>query len=161
MVEFLHQPGFLGTAGNFATDATLVLMVLIGIAFTVGAATALLKKYEAHRWIQTSATALSTILVIWLMVLPYRDFVLPGVPDRLGERFYGLTTLHGVVGALAMPFGVFVVLRGNRLVPKALRFTNYKLFMRTAYALYMVTIALGIMVYFAWFVDNPNPPVFR
>jgi uncharacterized membrane protein YozB (DUF420 family) len=161
MVEFLHQPGFLGTAGNLATDATLVLMVLIGIAFTVGAAMARLKKYEAHRWIQTAATALSTILVIWLMILPYRDFVLPGVPDRLGERFYGLTTLHAVVGALAMPFGVFVVLRGNRLVPKALRFTNYKLFMRTAYALYMVTIALGIMVYFAWFVDNPNPPVFR
>jgi hypothetical protein len=46
-----------------------------------------------------------------------------------------------------MLLGIFVVLRGNNLVPSALRFKNYKLFMRTSYALYMLATALGVIVY--------------
>jgi uncharacterized membrane protein YozB (DUF420 family) len=158
MVELLHMPGFLGTAANFAADATLVIMLAIALAFSVGFGLARMGKYEAHRWVQTSAAVLSGGLVVWLMILPYRDFILPGVPGRLGEAFYGVTTLHAVVGAVALPFGMFVVLRGNRLVPGFLRFRNYKLFMRTAYVLYMLTIFLGVLVYIFWFVTNPNPP---
>jgi uncharacterized membrane protein YozB (DUF420 family) len=160
MVELFHSPGFLGTAGNFLTDATLVLMLFIALLFTIGFILARRGHFEAHRWVQTSAAGLNAALVLWLMILPYRDFVLPGVPARLGETFYWLTTLHAAVGAIALPFGLFVVLRGNRLVPQALRFKNYKLFMRTAYGLYLTTIALGIAVYLAWFVFNPNPPAF-
>ena len=160
MVEILHQPGFLGTAANFAADMSLVLMLMVGVAFSVGALLAHAGKYEAHRWVQTTAAAVSGILVLWLMLLPYRDFILPGVPDRLGEAFYGVTTLHALVGAVAFPFGIFVVLRGHRLVPPRLQFSNYKLFMRTAYVLYMATIALGVATYVVWFVTNPNPPDF-
>lgn len=135
-------------------------MLLVGAAFSVGALLAHQGRYESHRWVQTSAAAVSAILVLWLMILPYRDFILPGVPSRLGEAFYLVTTLHALVGAVAMPFGLFVVLRGNRLVPAGLRFSNYKLFMRTAYVLYMTTIVLGVAVYVVWYITNPNPPEF-
>jgi uncharacterized membrane protein YozB (DUF420 family) len=161
MVELFHSPGFLGTAANFLTDLTFVLMLCIAALFTLGFILARRRRYEAHRWVQTSAVALSTGLVLWLMPLPYRDFVVPGIPGRLGEAFYWATSLHAAVGAVALTFGLFVALRGNRLVPKALRFENYKPFMRTAYGLYMAAIALGILVYLAWFVFNPNPPVFQ
>ena len=160
MVELLHRPGFLGTAGNFATDTTLVLMVAVAIVFSIGFALARMGKYEAHRWVQTSAAVLSSGLVLWLMILPYRDFIVPGLPGRLGEPFYAVTTLHAVVGAVAFAFGIFVVLRGHGLVPARLRFTNYKRFMRTAYGLYLAAIALGIVVYVVWFVTNPDPPKF-
>jgi len=161
MSDLLHQPGFFGTAANFAADATLVAMLTIALLFTVGAGLAHLHRYTAHRWVQTSAACLNVILVIWLMILPYRDFVLPGIPDRLGERFYAVTTLHALIGAIALPFGMFVVLRGNELVPQRLKFSNYKGFMRVAYSLYILTILLGVWVYFAWYVNNPNPPVYQ
>jgi len=43
--------------------------------------------------------------------------------------------------------GVFVALRGNELVPRALRFKNYKAFMRPAYAIYMAGTVLGVVLY--------------
>jgi uncharacterized membrane protein YozB (DUF420 family) len=161
MTELLHQPGFFGTAATFAADATLTAMLIVGLLLTIGAGLAHLHRYTAHRWVQTSAASLNVILVIWMMILPYRDFVLPGIPDRVGERFYAVTTLHAVIGAIALPFGMFVVLRGNELVPRRLKFSNYKGFMRVAYTLYILTILLGVWVYFAWYVNNPIPPVYQ
>lgn len=160
MVEILHRPGFLGTAANFGADATLVLMLGVALLFTIGFALARKGKYEAHRWVQTAGAAVGSLLVVWLMILPYRDFILPGLPGRLNEPFHAVTTVHALVGAVAFPFGALVVLRGHRLVPARLRFTNYKLFMRTAYGLYLAAIALGILTYIVWFVTNPAPPTF-
>jgi hypothetical protein len=50
------------------------------------------------------------------------------------------------------------VLRANGLVPKPLQFSNYRLFMRTSYALYMLATVLGVLVYMTWFVWSENPP---
>ena len=52
--------------------------------------------------------------------------------------------------------GLFVVLRANELVPQALRFTNYKLFMRTSYALYMLATLMGVIVYVIAYVGAPG-----
>ena len=161
MTDLLHQPGFLGTSANFAADATLIGMILIGILFTIGAVLARRGSISNHRWVQTLTVLFNLLLVMWMMILPYRDFILPGIPDKLGDAFHLSTTLHGLVGAVAIVFGLFVVLRGHGLVPEALKFSNYKRYMRTAYGLYMATIALGIWVYIAWFVTNPNPPVYN
>lgn len=160
MEDFIHQPGFLGSGANFATDVALVLMVLIAITFSIGFWLARRQRYEAHKWFQTAGGIVSLGLVVWLMVLPYRDFVVPGLRDRLAEPFFWLTSLHALIGAVALPFGLFVILRGHNLVPPALRFDNYKPFMRWAYGLFMVTILLGFGVYVVWFVTNPNPPTF-
>jgi uncharacterized membrane protein YozB (DUF420 family) len=160
MTELLHRPGFLGTSANLAADVTLVLMLLVAAMFTVGLVMARRRRYQVHRWIQTSAAVLNAILVLWLMVLPFRDFVLRDVGGPRPTIFYAVTTLHALFGAVAFPFGMFVTLRGNGLVPKALKFNNYKLFMRTAYGLYMFTTLLGILVYLTWFVIIPNPPLY-
>ncbi len=32
--------------------------------------------------------------------------------------------------------------------------------MRLSYALYMITVLLGLAVYYVWFISNPNPPVY-
>lgn len=161
MTDFLHAPGFLGTAANFAADFTLIVMLLIAVLFTIGVYFAVQRRYQIHRWFQTAATALNTLMVAWMMILPFRDFVMPGLPQRLGERFYAVTTLHGLVGAAALGLGIFVTLRGNELVPSALKFSNYKGFMRLSYGLYMAATLIGVLVYLSWFVWNPNPPVFE
>jgi uncharacterized membrane protein YozB (DUF420 family) len=51
-----------------------------------------------------------------------------------------------------MLLGVFVVLRGHNLVPKAMRFKDYKPFMRGAYVLYLLSTLLGIVVYVSVYV---------
>jgi uncharacterized membrane protein YozB (DUF420 family) len=160
MNELLHQPGFFGTAANWAADFTLMMMILFAVLLTIGAVFAAKKKYTTHRWVQTSAVILNIIFVLWMMILPYRDFIVPGIPQRLNETFYWLTTLHAVVGAVAFILGAFVVLRANGLMIKALQFNNYKLVMRISYTLYMLTVLLGIAVYIVWFVNNPNPPTY-
>jgi uncharacterized membrane protein YozB (DUF420 family) len=161
MDQFFHAPGFLGTNANLAADFTLVAMLVIAALFTYGFYLARRGRYETHRWVQTTAVILNAILVLWMMILPYRDFV---ARDQGGPRpgyFYTITTIHALAGASALIFGVFVALSGNKLVPKALRFKNYKLFMRTAYILYMLATALGVVVYLTWFTTVPNPPLFQ
>jgi uncharacterized membrane protein YozB (DUF420 family) len=160
MVELLHQPGFLGTSANFAADMTLVLSLLVAAALSIGFVLARRGDYRTHRVVQTVAALSNAVLVLWLMVLPFRDFVAPGVPERLGERFVAVTTLHAAVGASALVLGLFVVLRANGLMPKPLRFHNYKRVMRVSYALYILATLIGILVYLTWFVGNPNPPVY-
>ncbi len=161
MTELLHQPGFLGTSANFGADMTLVLSLLVAAIFTTGFIAARRGHYVTHGRIQTSGALLNVVLVLWLMILPYRDFVLRDLGGPRAAIFYGVTHLHALVGFFAFTLGNFVVLRGHKLVPQALRFNNYKPFMRTAYTLYMLTTALGVAVYLVWFTVIPNPPLFE
>lgn len=140
---------------------TLMLMLVIALIFSIGAWMAVRGKYGVHRLLQTTAVILNLILVLWMMLLPYRDFVAPGIPQRLNERFYSITTLHASLGLAALALGLFVALRGNGLMIKPLRFNNYKLFMRISYGLYILATLVGIWVYFTWFVNNPNPPIYQ
>lgn len=162
MTEILHKAGFLGTSANLAADMTLALSILVATIFTVGALVARQERYDLHRWLQTGGALLNLVLVLWLMILPFRDFVVKdfGNPVR-PPVFYWVTTIHAVVGLSALIFGSFVVLRGNNLMIKPLRFNNYKIYMRIAYILYLAATLLGIWVYLTWFVFIPNPPLFE
>ena len=160
MTEFLHQPGFFGTNANMAADLTLSMSLLVMLILSFGFYLARKGRYEGHKWVQTSGVLFNVVLVLWIMLLPYRDFILR---DQGGPRepiFYYVTMLHAGVGLLAFLLGNFVVLRAHKLVPKALQFNNYKLFMRTAYTLYFLTTLLGISVYYVWYVVSANPPTF-
>jgi uncharacterized membrane protein YozB (DUF420 family) len=154
MMDFLNGPGFLGMDAPFLSDLSLILMLLTAILFTIGWQLARRGRYEAHRWVQTTAVAINTIVVLGVMIRSYVTYILPGIPGKLLEGDYAFTTVHALVGLAAMMLGIFVVLRGNNLVPGALRFKNYKPFMRTAYILYMLATLLGVMVYILVFVFN-------
>jgi uncharacterized membrane protein YozB (DUF420 family) len=152
MNGLLNGPGFLGTNAPFRVDVTLILILVSAVLFTIGWRLAVRKRYEAHRWVQTSAVILNTIVILFTMISSFLIHILPGIPGKLNEGDYALTTVHALVGTVGMLLGVFIVLRGNKLVPKALRFRNYKLFMRTSYALYMLATFLGVIVYITVYV---------
>ena len=152
MSDFLTTPGFLGTKATLRSDLTLVLILVTAILFNIGFYLARHKHFTAHRWVQTSAVILNTLVVLISMVTSYLIHILPGIPAKLGQGDYAVTTVHGIIGAVALIFGVFVALRGNELVPRRLQFSNYKLFMRWAYSLYMLATLGGIMVYIIVFV---------
>lgn len=146
-MSFLNQPGFLGTHAPLLSDLTLISILITAVLFTIGWQLARRKHYEAHRWVQTVSASINAIVVLSIMVRSYVIHILPGIPARLLQGDYAVTTVHAIIGAVGLLLGIFVVLRGNNLVPKILRFTNYKLFMRTAYVLYMLATLLGVFVY--------------
>jgi len=152
MVSFLANPGFLGTHAPFHSDLSLVVILLSAVMFTLGVILAIRKQYGAHRWVQTAAAGLNMLAVAIVMIGSFVTYILPGIPSKLLAGSYGVTTAHAIVGLFGMLFGIFVVLRANGLVPAALRFRNYKLFMRLAYGLYMLATALGVVVYVTVYV---------
>lgn len=152
LTDFLTSPGFLGTRATLRSDLTLVLTLLTAVLFNIGFLLVRQKQYEAHRWVQTIAVIINTFVVIVSMVTSFIIYILPGIPDKFGEGDYAVTTMHAIVGTIGMLFGIFVALRGNNLVPRALRFNNYKPFMRWAYGLYMLSTLSGVIIYIIIFV---------
>lgn len=160
MEDLFHRPGFFGTNANFFADVTLVAMLVTATLFSVGFYLARKDNLGAHKWVQTLGALINLILVLWMMILPYRDFI---IQDQGGPRegfFYSVTMLHALIGLSATIFGIYVVLRGHKLMPKFLRFNNYVPFMRVAYSLYIAATLLGVAVYLVWFVFTASPPTY-
>jgi uncharacterized membrane protein YozB (DUF420 family) len=151
-MNFLNQPGFLRTHAPLLSDLTLILILFTAVLFTIGWQLARHKHYGAHRWVQTTSATINAIVVLSIMVRSYVVHILPGIPSKLLTGDYAVTTVHAIIGLISLLLGIFVVLRGNKLVPKSLRFKNYKLFMRTAYVLYMLATLLGVFVYLEVYV---------
>lgn len=147
MFGFLNGPGFLGTHATFRIDLTLVLILMASLSLTIGWRLAVGKHYVAHRWVQTIAAALNAVVVLITMISSFITFILPGIPGKLNVGSYAITTIHAFIGAVGLVLGIFVVLRGNELVPKSAKFKNYKLFMRPSFALYVLSTFIGVFVY--------------
>lgn len=152
MNSFLDGQGFLGAHTSMGADLSLLLTVVSAVLFTIGWRLASGRRFAAHHWVQTVGTCLTAVVVIAWMIRSFRLFVAPEIPARLGERTYGLTTLHAAVGTVALVFGVYVVLSASGLLPKTLRFESFKPFMRAAYVLYMLGTLTGAIVYYVIYV---------
>jgi uncharacterized membrane protein YozB (DUF420 family) len=152
MTYLYEQPGFLKTHAPFISDLTLILILTTAILFTIGWQLARRKHFDAHRWVQTAAACLNAVVVLSVMIRSFLIHIIPGIPSKLLQGDYGVTTIHAGVGAIGLLLGLFVVLRTNGLMPKPLRFRHYKPFMRTSYALYMLATLIGVGVYIEAFV---------
>ena len=150
--DYLRSSGFLGTHAPFVSDLTLILILLTAVLFTIGWQLARHKHFEAHRWVQTSSASLNAIVVLSVMINVFVVHILPGIPGKLLVGDYAVTTIHAFVGMCGLLLGIFVVLRANLLQPMSLRFKNFKRFMRTSYALYMLATLLGVIVYLEVYV---------
>ena len=147
MNAFLDGSGFLTSKAPLGSDISLIVMVAAAVLFTIGWRLAASRKLDAHRAVMTAAVILNLVPVVLWMIRYFVRYALPEIPSQLGHSPYGLTALHAVVGAIGVVLGVFVALRGHELVPKALRFSDYKAFMRTAYVVYMAGTVLGVILY--------------
>jgi len=152
--DFLQGAGFLGGNGALGADISLLVSLLAAVLFTIGWRLAVGKRFEAHRWVQTGAACLNAVLVLVWMIRSFVLYILPGIPGSFGHGSYAVSTVHAVVGAFGTALGLFVVLRGNELVPRSLRFSNYKLFMRSSYVLYMLGTLTGVIVYYVVYVGG-------
>jgi uncharacterized membrane protein YozB (DUF420 family) len=142
----MDAPGILGTHASLGADIALLGSIAVAIAFTVGAWLARRGQIEAHRWVQTAGAVINLLLVLGLMI-PSLLSVDPSENVDLPASAFLYMTGHEILGGAALLFGLFVVLRGNELVPARLKFRNYKPYMRWAYALYMLATLIGVAVY--------------
>ena len=147
MIDFLNQPGFLGTQAGLRADLSLILISLSAILFTIGWRLAVRKRFSTHQAIQNVAVILNSLVVLLAMVGVFIMQYLPAIPGSLGNKSLALTAVHAASGTLGLLYGVYVVLVGNELLPKKLRFKNLKIFMRISYGLYLMVTMGGIVLY--------------
>jgi uncharacterized membrane protein YozB (DUF420 family) len=109
------------------------------------------RRYRAHGICQSGVMLLNLVLIAWIMLPSFQEGVLPRLPGDLHRAYYWVPALHAALGSAAQLLGLFIIWRaGTGLVPAALRFENYKLWMRTELILWWVVIFFGLATYWAW-----------
>jgi uncharacterized membrane protein YozB (DUF420 family) len=145
--------GFLGTAAPRAADLTLVAELSMGLALIMGAMLARRRWYRAHGWCQSVVVLLNLVVIAAYMVPSFRRQVAPAIPADLGDWAYTLAVAHGSAGLIAELLALYILLvAGANILPQSLRFTRYRLWMRTTLALWWLVLVLGLATYFRWYV---------
>ncbi len=145
--------GFLGTQASFATDLNLVIQLAMGIALIVGTFLARAKRYKAHGACQASVLILNLVMIAVVMWPHFSTLVLPRIPARLARTSVAVPAVHGILGAVAETLGLYIVLAaGTDVLPRAWRFTRWKLWMRIEMALWGVVLGNGLGTYFVWYI---------
>ena len=127
----------------------------MGLALLAGAVFARQKKFRLHACCQASVVLLNFVTILLLMLPSFRVLVMPKIPARLGKQYYALATAHAALGTLTEVAALYVLLSaGTGLLPNRLRFTNYKLWMRTVLASWWIVLLLGLATYARWYVPG-------
>jgi uncharacterized membrane protein YozB (DUF420 family) len=145
--------GFFGTHAGFRSDLNLTIQIAMGFALIFGAFMARARRFVAHGICQTVVLILNLVLISLWMWPSFHLQVLPGIPNRLGKRFYAVATIHGVLGVLVELLGLYIVLAaGTRILPETWRFKRWKLWMRIELALWWIVLLMGVATYWVWYV---------
>src|SRR6266852_9695874 len=137
--------GFLGTDAPFGADLNLVVQLIMGSALIAGARLARHKRYRAHGICQTTVLLL-TLLMIGLVMWPsFQRQVMPALSKVLHKWYYEAATIHAVLGITAELLGLYIVIvAGTNILPRWLRFNNWKWWMRTELVLCTIVLLSGV-----------------
>jgi uncharacterized membrane protein YozB (DUF420 family) len=149
---FFPMKGFLGTGATFAADLNLVVQLIMGAALIAGWFLAKQKRYKAHGICQTTVLVLN-LLMIGLVMWPSFQHVKPTLPRVLHKWYYAAAAIHGALGITAELLGLYIaIVAGTSLLPRWLRFTHWKRWMRTELVLWLSVLVTGIGTYYAWYI---------
>jgi uncharacterized membrane protein YozB (DUF420 family) len=149
----LPVSGFLGTGATFAADVNFIVQLAMGGALIVGVILARKKRYRAHGACQTTVLLLNVWMIALTMWPSFREQVVPRIPRAVQHGYYTIATVHKLLGTSAELLAIYIVLvAGTRLVPPALRFANWKRWMRIELALWLLALTWGFGTYYEWYV---------
>lgn len=144
-------------APNYANLA-LFLEIGMGLVLLAGAMFARRKRFRLHACCQTVTVLLNFVVILLVMLPSFRVHVIPKIPTKLAKPYYGVATAHAALGSVTEAAALYIVLSaGTNILPQRLRFTNYKLWMRSLLALWWFVLLLGMATYAGWYV----PDLFR
>ena len=145
--------GFLGTGAPFAADVNLIVQLAMGGALIAGVILAKQKRYRAHCACQTTVLLLNLWMIGFEMWPSFRLQIMPHIPRVLHSTYYKIATIHAALGTAAELLGIYIVLvAATKLVPRSLRFTHWKRWMRIELALWLLALTLGMGTYYEWYV---------
>jgi uncharacterized membrane protein YozB (DUF420 family) len=139
--------GFLGRPSTFGADLNLLIQITLGLLLLAGLLLARRSRYAMHGACQSLALVATLVMTaIWMLPAYHNNY--GSTIFKLGNRVNVAAAAHVVVGSLALLLGIYVVLvAGTPLVPKALRFSNYKVWMRTLISVWWLALLLGVLTY--------------
>ena len=147
--------GFLGTGATFAADLNLIVQLAMGAALVTGMFLARRKNYRLHARCQASVVLLNLVMIGLIMAPQFHKQVEPNLRLVTTDRYYTLPFIHAAAGTVAEVLGLYVILvAGTDMIPKSLRFDNYKPWMRTTLALWWTVIGLGVATYVVWYASE-------
>jgi hypothetical protein len=133
---------------------TLLVEMAMGVGLLIGARLARLRRFRQHAWCQSAIVLLNGAAIVMIMLPSFRVQVMPSIPLKLGRAHYALAAAHAALGAIAELAGLYVLLAaGTSVLPRALRITNYKLWMRAVLVAWWVVLVLGLATYAHWYVS--------
>lgn len=145
--------GFLRTAAPFSSDLTLVIEVTMGLALLAGMMLARRGRYRVHALCQSAVVLLNLLAIAITMAPSFRRSFAPPISGVLRNSYYAPAAVHAALGTISELFGLYILLvAGTKILPKRIRFTEYKLWMRTALVLWWVTLLFGLATYARWYV---------
>jgi uncharacterized membrane protein YozB (DUF420 family) len=137
------------------SDLVFVFEIAVGLALILGMLLVRRGHVRAHMYIQSSMVLVNIPVVLAWMVPQYLAYVLPGLPQDIGQTGYWVPTLMLVAGVAAEAIGVYIVLvAATTLLPERLRFRNYKLVMRGELVLWWAVLLAGFATYFVWYAGG-------
>jgi plastocyanin len=152
--------GFLGNGAPFWVDFNLVAQIILAAALVAGAVLARSRRYVAHRFLQSSVVLLNLVFIAAVMVPSFHGSVVPGLPSHFSQAYYRWATIHAGLGTITELLALYVIsVAGTNWVPAGLRFRNYKPWMRTTLALWIVTLGFGIWTYHCWYATGSSVPL--
>jgi len=118
-----------------------------------------------HKLTMTTITIANWVLIVYVMINTYSG--LAQDPNRsLQQPNFLIPTIHLITGGTAQLLATYLVIRMwfEKQLPAALKVKNIKRYMRFTLALWLITAALGVTIYAAWYArparaDNLIPPV--
>ena len=133
----------------------VLLDMAMGVGLLTGALFARTRRFRAHAWCQSAIVLLNLAVIVLVMIPSFRAQVSPKIPLKLGGAYYALATAHAALGTMAEIAGLYILLAaGTSVVPKKVRITRYKLWMRTVLVLWWVVLLLGLATYARWYVPH-------
>jgi uncharacterized membrane protein YozB (DUF420 family) len=144
--------GFLGRPSTFGADLNLLVQLALGALLFLGFVLARRARYALHGVCQSVALVATIVMTAIWMVPAYHNNYGPAI-FKLGNRVNMAAAAHVVSGTIALALGLYVVLvAGTPIVPKVLRFDNYKRWMRTLITVWWLALLLGVLTY--WFATS-------
>lgn len=144
---------FYGINAPLLSNINLAVQLAMGLMLFVGMLLARRKRFRAHGICQATVVILNLIPIFYYMLPAFTRGVLPGVPAKLGDSYYAVSTAHAALGTIAELLGLYIILvAGTKLLPQALRFKNWKRWMRTELIIWWLVIGLGVGTYYVWYV---------
>ena len=150
------QPGIFGTKANLFSDLNLIAQVVLLVGLSLGFVFARQGHYSLHQYNQTGWVFFNIVLTIFIMVVAFVEYAIPGMPGNLRNAYGLVSTIHAALGLLAIFAGVYLLIRMNKRtnqwLPKKWRISWWKRLMRLTLVLYLSVGVIGLVLYYVWYI---------